>query len=179
MEDQDHISTVPAVEEAAGASLLKKAQQKRDDESRETALYLDIPSWGGDLVGKYKVQEQKELVKQARAVMSAAREGGNVDNVRLEADMNFILKANVGLYARDHSKDPGESGHEDLIEVGSGISDCGSILGKDFRNSHEALLYLFAKDDADPSVPITVHSQSIARWMRDPSKPVTDGVTGF
>lgn len=174
MLDNGAVTDRSAVEEAAGQSLIERAQARRDAAGAERVLYLDIPDWDGDLVGKYRVVDRGEIEKMARAAAAAMRDGSR-SSARTEADINFILKANVSLCARDPEKDPGESGHDDLVDLGVEIGQCGQKFGQTFRNSHEALLYLFGSN----AVAIGSHGQKLAQWMQDPSKPVMNGVTGF
>lgn len=176
-----------AAEEARGVSLLQEAEHER--EHRDDTLYLDIPSWGGDLIGAYRPIERTRLETMIRKIMKETRKsrGPNSDtNARTAADIDLITATCIGIYARD----PGWDGREDAEEsrvpvlVGSDPATYGTInevLRKpQIRSQRDAVLYLFAKPPSeggpggDPGVPISAHALTIARYMRDPSKDPTD-----
>jgi hypothetical protein len=168
-----------AVEEAKGISLLREAEQRRDEAS--DSLFLDVPSWGGDLVAEYRMVDRGRLEKMARRIMQEAR-NGNQSTARTAADIDLILAANVGLYARDPDGDPDaqDGGRVPLLFDGSPsvYGNINEILHKDkyVNSARSAVMYLFAKPaekdgpPGDAGVPISAHALTIARWMRDPSK---------
>lgn len=171
-----------ATEEAKGVSLLRKAAKRREE--RVHALFLDVPSWDGDIIAEYQVVNRPRLETMARKI-SAESKGGNEANLRTAADIDFIVEACVGLYAYDPEGETEESRRvaieDDLGKVPYNrfgdilvrIAGEGRTVTTTPRSTREVVLRMFAKDKEDPSVPISAHAMVIARWMRDPSKPVT------
>jgi hypothetical protein len=171
-----------AVEEAKGISLLRGAAQRR--EKRVHAAFLDVPSWDGDLIAEYRVVNRPKLEQMARKI-SAESKGGNEANLRTGADIDFIVEACVGLYALDPEGATEEErrvpltdelGKIDYTRFGDvllRIAGEGRTVTHVPRTAREVVLKAFAKDNEDPTVPISAHAMVIARWMRDPSKAPT------
>lgn len=171
-----------AAEEAKGVSLLRQAAARRTE--RVHALFLDVPSWDGDLIAEYQVVNRPKLEAMARKI-SAEAKGGNESSARTAADIDFIVEACVGLYAYDPEGDSEQSRRVPIDD------EIGKINYNRFgptlvaiaapergvttvpRSVRDTVLRTFAKEGEDPSVPISAHAMTIARWMRDPSKPVT------
>lgn len=156
-----------AAEEAKGISLLRHAEQRRA-ESKD-ALFLDVPSWNGDLIAEYRVVDRTRLETMVRKIQQEAK--GNNNTARTQADIDLILEANVGLYAYDAEGGPEEADRRAPIEDDLGLvpyTRVSMVLGKNgmINSARAAVLYLF-KDNA---VAISAHALTIARWMRDPSK---------
>jgi hypothetical protein len=159
-----------SVNGAIGASLLQQADKRRLE--RERNLFLDVPSWDGDLVAEYRVVPKEELRLIAERAMRRAK---NKESRAIENDMDLLATANVGLHARDP-----ESGDRVPIEDGYGIVTYGRIapiLGKEeeIKSNSDAIRYLMAERNNDGTwqeniVAIGIHAQSVSRWMRDPSK---------
>jgi hypothetical protein len=172
-------SDTTATEEAKGISLLREAEHRREESS--DSLFLDVPSWGGDLVAEYRVVDRPRLEKMARKIMQEAR-GGTNSTARTAADTDLILAANVGIYARDPDGDPdGPDGARVPLIVAGSTATYGTvneILKKDqyIKSARSAVLYMFAKPQSkdgppgDAGVAISAHALTVARWMRDPSK---------
>lgn len=175
-------SPTTATEEAKGISLLRGAAERR--ENRVHNLFLDVPSWDGDVIAEYSVVNRPKLESMARKI-SAESKGGNESSLRTAADIDFILEACVGLYAYDPEGETEESRRvpimDDLGKVPYNrfgdilvkIAGEGRTVKAAPRSAREVVLKMFAKDQEDPSVPISAHAMIIARWMRDPSKPMT------
>jgi hypothetical protein len=163
-----------AVNGARGLSLLKEAEKRREE--RERSLFLDIPSWEGDLIGEYRIVPSTELTRIAERQVRRARQG-QVDAVK--NDIDIITAANIGLYMRDP-----ESGDRVPIEDDYGLvgfDRIATVLGKEeeIKSQADAVRYLTAerKDDGsweENAVAIGLHAQSVSRWMRDPSKRALD-----
>lgn len=167
-----------AAEEALGESLLRKAQKARHE--RDDVLYLDIPSWDGDIVGAYRVLDRTTMERLIRKITKESKNGNSSANLRTKADIDLIVRACVGLYARNPDSDAEEGSHDDLVQlkVGDEPATYGSInelLKSDqIRDTNSAVMYLFAKDGGDAGVAISAHALTIARYMQDPSKDPTD-----
>jgi hypothetical protein len=175
-EDDLAIDSVAAVEEAKGLSLLRAAEKRR--ESSGQTLFLDIPSWGGDLIAEYKVLERTRVETLIRKIQSASRDGsGNSAAARTAADIDLLIEANVGIYAYDAEAEAEADGDPAAgrvpIKDDTGIvtfGRIGPVLGQDFKSVREAVLYLMKNN----GVAITAHAVVVARWMRDPSKTASD-----
>lgn len=158
---------------ARSLSLLDRAKAKRAE--RETHLFLEVPSWDGDLVAEYRVLGSKELEVISDNVTRKIR-AGEADQIR--ADLEVIAKSNVAL----HMVDP-ETGDRVTLE------DEGGPIGYDrvalLFNMEDQLTSVFKtiqyltgerKEDGAPGewqenpTAISQHANRIARWMRDPSK---------
>src|SRR5688500_18010026 len=98
-------ATTTAAEEAKGISLLRKAAARREE--RVHALFLDVPSWDGDIIAEYQVVNRPRLETMARKI-SAESKGGNESSLRTAADIDFIVEACVGLYAYNPEGDSQE-----------------------------------------------------------------------
>jgi hypothetical protein len=179
------LGDVSAAEEARGVSLLRQASQRRDASSG--VLYLDVPSWNGDMQAGYRVVDRSKLEALIRKSQQLARQGTNASNQRIRADIDVILEANMGLYAYDASI---AGDDEDLrrvpIEDEFGLvtwDRFGEILKRirpttpDLKGSWQVVLEAFKHPKADSynGVAVSAHAMTIARWMRDPSKdPMED-----
>lgn len=163
----------PAAEEARGISLLRQAEQRREQSG--VTLFLEIPSWGGDLIAEYKVMDRTRLEGMISKIQREAR-NGNSSSARTAADIDLLVAANVGIYAFDaEAVATAEDGVDDDAAGRVAITDdlgtvtftrIGPVLGREFRTAREAVLYLFK----DNGIAITAHAVVVARWMRDPSK---------
>lgn len=160
-----------AIESARGLSLLKDAQKRRSE--REANLFMAVPSWSGDLVAEYRVLGDKELDKIAD---SANKTLTNGKMKTLPLDISLISAACVGL----HMVDP-ESGDRVKIEDDNGhvgYNRIAIVLGREdvIKSNSDAIRYLMGEradnEDGwtDNPTAISSHAQTIARWMRDPTK---------
>lgn len=169
--DELAVGAGPAAEEARGISLLRSAAQRRE-RSGDT-LFLDVPTWSGDLIAEYKVIERQRLEQLISRIQRESR-NGNSTSTRTAADIDLLVEANVGLYAFDVEASLADDGGDDgrgrvPIEDGSGVvtfGRIGPVLGKEFRSAREAVLYLMKNN----GLAVTAHAVVVARWMRDPSK---------
>jgi len=173
-------SPTTAAEEAKGISLLRAAAERR--EKRVHNLFLDVPSWDGDLIAEYAVAGRPKLEAMARKIMAESKGGANEANLRTAADIDFIVEACVGLHALDPEgateeerrvpieDDLGKVPYNRFGDILVRIAGEGRTVSHVPRTARETVLKMFAKDNEDPSVPISAHAMVIARWMRDPSK---------
>lgn len=161
---------------ARGRSLIQTADKAR--KSREKSLFLDIPSWDGALIGEYRVIDKNVLDRLTERQLRRVRSGGKIDATL--NDIELILTACVGLWARDP-----ESGDRVAIEDDGGIvgfDRIATVLGKEdsIKSAADAVRYLTAEvrnDDGtwqENSIAIGMHSNTISRYMRDPSKRNVD-----
>lgn len=159
-----------AVNGARGLSLLRQAEKERSE--REKSLFLDVPSWDGSLIGEYRLIEKDQLRKLTERQLRRFRSG---DRDTVQSDIELIVMACVGLYARDP-----ESGDRVSIEDDFGIvtyDRIAKVLGKEneIKSNSDAVRYLTAEREEngvweENTIAIGIHAQSISRWMRDPSK---------
>ena len=163
-----------ASEMAKATSLLQAAEERRA--KRETNLFLDVPSWDGDLVAEYKIIPPKEMTLIAERVARKFKQNSNDATI---GDIELIIHSCVGL----HMLDP-DTGKRVAIEDEFGIvgyDRIASVLGKEdeVKSNADAVRYLTAERAEDGSweenvTAINQHAQRIQRWMRDPSKRTVD-----
>lgn len=156
---------------ARGLSLLQEAEQRRA--ARPNHLFLDIPTWDGDLVAEYKVVMKSELKVMASRALRRSRQDGEADPA--QNDLDLILSACVGLHAFDR-----ETGERVPIEDEYGHVGYDRImhtLGKadQVQSASEAVKYLMGDRTEDGAwvenmVAISMHGDKIGRWMRDTSR---------
>jgi hypothetical protein len=161
-------NTSSAAEEARGVSLLREAAARRE-QSGDT-LFLEVPTWGGDLIAEYKVIDRQRLEALIQRIQKESR-NGNSSSARTAADIDLLVEANVGLYAFDAEASLGGGDDEGRVAIEDEIGmvtfgRVGPILGKEFPSVRAAVLYLMK----DNGLAITAHAVIVARWMRDPSK---------
>jgi hypothetical protein len=159
-----------ALSNVQGLSLLKEAQQRR--QARERTLFLDVPSWDGDLVCEYRVVSPDGLKKLAEKAMRRNRNGNAEAGAN---DVLMIIASAVGLYI----KNP-ENGERVAIEDEFGhvsYNRIANILGKEdeIKSNVEAVRYLMGERDEDGGwveniMAMSLHANAIAKWMKDPSK---------
>jgi len=163
-----------ALTSARSRSLLKEAERRRSE--REHNLFLDIPTWDGDLICEYRVVPGEELEKIAQKVL-LHRRNGKSDIGR--GDIELIVTSHVGLYMRDR-----ESGDRVAIEDEFGHVGYGRIanmLGKEdlIKSNADAVRYLMSERNDDGTfteniVAIGIHANAISKWMQDTSKRSTN-----
>lgn len=154
---------VSAAEEAGEVqSVLDRVRARRNE--GDDVLTIDIPSWDGGLRAKYRVLDKDDIDKMVRRIR--ARQSGQGKQSGLDADLDFLIKACIGIEAYDVENDETETltnGYtKSLIH----------LLGKDDEMNHERQLvaYLFKGN----TIAIAAHGMKVARWMQDTSKPVED-----
>lgn len=170
--NEDILKVGQSAETARGLSLLQDAEQRRA--KRQNHLFLDIPTWDGDLVAEYKVVAKKDLKVMAERALRRQRNSNGSDADPAQNDIDLILTACVGLHAFD--RDTGERvAIED--EAGHvGYDRITEILGRDdIKSASDAVRYLMADRDDDGGwvenvVAISMHGDRIGRWMRDTSR---------
>lgn len=161
-------------ESARSLSILQKAQKERA--KRETHLFLDVPSWNGDLVAEYRIIDKKILDDMGKRNAALIR-SGKFDKVK--ADIELILKAAVGLWVLD----PKSGNRVQLTDEFGQVSydRIALVLGRpEIESASEAVRYVMAErgndDDSwvENTVAMGLHAQSITKWMKDPSKRSVD-----
>jgi hypothetical protein len=125
------------------------------------------------MVAEYRVLGGKEIDQIAE---QAARrmKSGNGDS--LQSDIDLIARANLGLYMIDP-----ESGDRVPLEDEYGVVGYNRVavklgMERELDSNAKVIKYLTGERKEDGSgwqenqTAITMHANSIARWMRDPSK---------
>jgi hypothetical protein len=173
--DLENIGT--ALQGAQSLSLLKEAEDRR--QKREHTLFLDVPSWNGDLIAEYRVVPPDDLRKLAEAALRKSR-NGNGDQLP-NNDITVIAASCVGLYVKDPETDErvpveDEYGHVKYDRIAH-------VLGKDdeIKSSPDAVRYVMGERDKDGDggwteniMAMSIHANTIGKWMRDPSKGGVD-----
>jgi len=169
--NEDLLGIGSSLETARGLSLLQAAEQRRA--TRENHLFLEIPTWDGDLIGEYKVVPKEELKVMAERAIRRQRNGSELDPS--QNDIDLILSSCIGLYAFDR-----EEGERVPIEDEFGhvsYNRIAKILGKEdeITSASMAVKYLMGDrtengDWVENMIAISMHGDRIGRWMRDTSK---------
>jgi hypothetical protein len=175
--DITELDAESVIEETSQASnLLQRAQERR--QQRETHLYLDVPTWDGDLVAEYRIldpNEMKLVAEQAAARMRTNHLEPGENGIALIASMC------VGLHVVDR-----ETSERVPIMDEFGVvnySRIAKFLGKShiLKTQSDAVKYLMSERDPDDPdkyivnlVAITLHANAVQSWMRDTSKRTVD-----
>jgi len=164
-----------SLDSAQGLSLLKEAERRR--QQREHTLFLDVPSWNGDLIAEYRVVPPEELRKVAEAALRRSRNGGRLEPAA--NDIALISVACIGLYMKDPETDeriPIEDEHGHV-----GYNRIASVLGKEdeIKSNADAVRYLMAERSENGGwvenvMAMSLHANAIGRWLRDPSRSQAD-----
>lgn len=172
-----------AVEQAADRrSMLDKIKERRDQ--REDYLVVGIPSWNDELRARYQVLDRSEIDNMVRRIRSRTMnaQNGQKTNIGSEADMDFLIKACVGVIAHDNETEEEE-------EVATGFDmNLARLLGEEaadgsitmvmdergttmsVRSPRELVAYLVKGN----TIALATHSQKVAKWMQDTSRPIED-----
>lgn len=160
-----------ATQDAQSDNLLKRAEKKRAE--REKNLFLDIPTWEGDLVCEYEIIPKAEIrimaENQARLMRST-----NKDD-RIKFDLELIARAAVGLYAVDPASGDRVKVTDDFGHVGYDRIAAKLKVEDTVKSTFDAIRYLMgeAREDGtweDNVIAVSRHAQAISRWMKDPSR---------
>lgn len=166
-----------ATSNARAMSLLQAAEQRR--EQREQNLFLDVPSWEGDLIAEYAIIPRHELKEMGERQLRAMRHARNGDEDRVRYDVELIVRACVGLHALDPSNGDRVPLEDGIGNVGYGR--IGALMGRDdVTDSTQAVLFLMGTRNHDTNtweentMAVTTHARAISKWMSDPSKRTFD-----
>jgi hypothetical protein len=155
------------VASSANGSLLGRIKAARDIRVANESLTLPIPTWGGDLVARYRVVDRSQLEELAKR----ARQGKNTDS---GADINFLARACEGVLMRDP-----DTGAIEPVLNGHGVQvrfdhDLAALLGVEAESATDVVLYLFKSN----AVAIASHAMKIATWMQDTSQEIDEAILG-
>jgi hypothetical protein len=176
--DNDHTEGIDtALGSAQGLSLLKDAQKKR--QARARTLFLDVPSWDGDLIAEYQVVHPDKLRAVAERAMRRARTNNGNGTPTGSNDIDMIITASVGLYAKNPETGERVPIEDEFGHVG--YDRIAKLLGKDdeIKSNSDAVRYLMAERDDEGGwvenvVAMSLHADAISKWMKDPSKHGVD-----
>lgn len=152
---------------------LSRIAESREARVQNLHLDLPIPSWGGDLVGRFLVISRKDMEK------FAGRKAGS------EADMDFIIKATHELYALDTEGNvEGErmEDNEDYVRVeddhGNAVlwtSVLAEKIGQaQLTRSREVLEYCFRGN----LIAVSGFAMKLFRWMQNTDSEVAEAISG-
>lgn len=152
-----------------GGSVLDRIKKRRTN--TVDTLWIDVPSWGGDLKAEYKVLDPDEIQKMIRRVQARQRkgEGQKYDST---PDIDFLVKACIGVKAVDLETD-----EEQVLTSGFTMDLVGMLDPKDedenpitIKDPRGLVAYLVKYN----GIALAAHAQKIARWMQDTAKSVED-----
>lgn len=152
-----------------GGSVLDRIKRRRTDQS--DVLWLDIPSWGGELKARYQVLDRDEVEKMIRRVQARQRQG---DKSRSDStpDLDFLIKACTEVKAVDSETDEEETltpGFTlELVDMLDPKDEDGSPIA--IKDQRSLVAYLVKYN----GIALAAHAQKVARWMQDTSKSVED-----
>lgn len=153
-------------------SVLDRIKKRRDE--AEDFLTIDIPSWDGDLRAKYKVLDRDYVEKMIRRIRARAN-GAATSGIEAEAD--FLIEACVEILGYDAENDK-----EFHVANGYGADLSAALDPKwpqghpqagqsiQFSSDRELVVYMLKWN----GIALATHAQTVARWMQDLKKPVTD-----
>jgi hypothetical protein len=164
-----------ALQNAQGLSLLKEAEKRRQE--REHTLFLDVPSWDGDLIAEYRVVPPDDIRRIAEAALRRSRNGNRSEVA--SNDVLVIATACVGLYVKNPENDERVPIEDDFGHVR--YDRIAHVLGKqdEIKSSSEAIRYLMGERTKEGGwteniMAISIHANAIGKWMRDPSRSDVD-----
>lgn len=172
---------MPQIDSAPGKarslSILKQAEERRA--SRSGTLFLDIPSWNGELVCEYQIVAREEIVEITERIARQVRSGNGNSIKPGQGDIELIIRACVGLYVIDP-----ESGDRVPVEDENGLvgyDRIAHVMGRDeIKSQRDTVRYLMGvRTDVDGGwkenlLAVAIHANLIARWMSDPTKRNSD-----
>lgn len=162
-----------------GQSILDRAKARRAGRDLDHE-WFDIPSWDGELKGRYKVLERDDVERMVRSVKmrnvsngKGNQAGQSNRGAGAESDLDFIVKACVNLKVHDNET-------EEEKELCISYSDIDSIKElfddpdhaelhsavESIRSPREAVAFLMGYN----GIAIASHAAKLARWMQDTSK---------
>ncbi len=152
-----------------GGSVLDRVKRRRTNKA--DTLWIDIPSWGGDMKAEYQVLDPDEVQKMIRRVQARQRKGGD-QRYDSTPDLDFLVKACIGVKAVDAETEEEQvlaSGYEmKLVEMLDPQDEDGNPIT--IRDQRGLVAYLVKHN----GIALAAHAQKIARWMQDTAKPVED-----
>lgn len=163
-------------------SLLDRIKKRRNE--RDDYLVAGIPSWGDELRAKYQVLDRSEIDKMVRRIRAraAGAQNGQKQQVGSDADIDFLIKACVGIIAHDNEteeeKQIADGFNMELARLlGDEEPDGDIVMQMDDKgttmkvsNPKELVSYLIKGN----TIALAAHSQKVARWMQDTSRPIED-----
>lgn len=170
LDDELNLDDKSAAEIAAGSeSILDKVKKRRTEVDEQP--WFDIPSWAGGLKAQYRVLDRDDIEKMVRRIR--ARQTGQGKQSGMDADLDFLIKACVGVKAYDIEDDIDE-----VLTPGYTMQLAHLLDPKDeetgepiqITNERQLVAYLFKGN----TIALAAHGQKVARWMQDTSKPVED-----
>lgn len=160
------------------SSILDQITRERDEKLSVDTVKIPIPTWEGAMVAEYKLLPRKLVEK-------LGKKSGKGD---VNADMDFIARACVGIYAN-----PPHLERIIPLKVGGDVAesdaplvrytrDLLALLGKeqllDGKHPEDepyvVIRHMFKNND----VAIGTHAGTIFRWMQDPSEEVANAIQG-
>jgi hypothetical protein len=175
MPEIPEIGSAPSL--ARSVSILKGAEQRRN--AREGTLFLDVPSWNGELICEYRVVSREEMLTLTNRIQRLMRQAnGNPDPAR--GDFDLIIAACIALYVID--PETGERVPVEDEQGPVGYDRIAHVMGKDdeFKSQREVISYLMGtRTDArggwqENLLAVSIHANTIARWMSDPTRRSVD-----
>lgn len=154
----------------ADDSLLGRLKAQREERLADEHLDLPIPSWEGNLVGRYRVLRRDEMNRIWGGTRPGSRQPGQRNP---NSDRDFIAAACQAILARD------EEGNLITLLEDSGVpmtygEALAGQLGIDAQGAREVIGYVFG----DNELAISAHGLKIFEWMQDTSREVEGAIVG-
>jgi hypothetical protein len=142
-------------------SLLARIAAERKAKTEDEHLDLDVPSWSGQLVARYRVvKDEDELIKVAGAKAGT------------EQLLDLLIKSCSELFLRDADgeleriEDDGYPvGYDDRLAV---------KLSVEFESARELVRHVFNGN----MLALAAHAGRVALWMQDTTADVDEGLLG-
>jgi hypothetical protein len=149
-------------------SVLDRVKERRS--SSPDLEWFDIPSWGGELKAQLQVLDRSEIDKMVDRIRR--RQNGRGVQSGVDADLDFLIKATIGVKAVDYDNDEEQvltSGfNEELAAMLDPQDEHGNAV--DVSTARKLLLYLVKFN----TIALASWSAKAARWMQDTSKRVDE-----
>lgn len=151
---------------------LDELRAQREELIEDTETDLDIPGYGGKLVGRYERLEWETIAEIRRKAIRAAKRNPAVEPDVL-ASSNMLARACVGLFKRAEGKlvplnelDP--SLGEDPIRFADAAL-AGRALGFEAMTAREAISAILVHDTA-----IVLHAQELTQWIGESNAEIDE-----
>lgn len=156
---------------APQTSILDRIKERRALDSDEE--WFDVPSWGGELKMQMQVLDPTDVEKMVRRVQARRSGRKQQSGAGREADLDFLVKACVGVKAVDLELDQEEvltSGINEALAEMLDPRDPDTGESVDVSTSRKLLWYLLKFN----GIALAAFGAKVARWMQDTSKPIED-----
>lgn len=145
-------------------SLIDRVRARREERVADEHLDLPVPTWGGELVARFRVVDSVIFERIAKRLQSGKTDTG--------ADADFLCAACAGVFVRDDDG-PLEAVLCDgkPVAFDKGLAD---VLGVEVERAREVVYYLVK----DNQLALSLFAVKVINWMQDTSAEVEGQIVG-